>query len=125
MQFCQAGVLLAILAIAGSTDPASAAHLDDQDTFYNRTLFALCDSAEPARRQVCAAHLTGFAEGYIWNSPDRCYGPELSAARLRQGYLALLRQRPELQRDPSGGVLHGLMEGLTTTRCAGVPRRAP
>ncbi len=65
-------------------------------------------------------YLSGFAEGYIWNSKDRCNAP--SVETLRREYLSAMRGDASLRRDPSGNILFALMEKFTTTQCAGRPQ---
>ena len=74
--------------------------------------------ADAARRAQCTAYLGGFAEGYIWNSPSRCYGP--SPEKFRAEYLATLKRDRALIGDPSGAVLFALMERLSSDKCEGV-----
>ena len=92
-----------------------------EEPLFNANLVALCEARDAAKQQLCTTYLSGFAEGYIWNSKDRCNAP--SVENFRQEYLAALRREPSLRRDPSGNILFALMERLTTTQCANGARR--
>ena len=109
---------LALFAAAPAFAAANGGSMDDRNPFFNASLFAMCDSADAARRAQCTAYLGGFAEGYIWNSPSRCYGP--SPEKFRAEYLATLKRDRALIGDPSGAVLFALMERLSSDKCEGV-----
>ncbi len=91
-----------------------------EEPLFNANLMALCEARDAAKQQLCTTYLSGFAEGYIWNSKDRCNAP--SVETLRREYLSAMRATPSLRRDPSGNILFALMEKLTTTRCEIRPR---
>lgn len=101
--------------------PCAAFAAAYEEPLFNANLVALCEASEPAKQQLCTTYLSGFAEGYIWNSKDRCNAPSVEV--LRREYLAALRRDASLRRDPSGNILFALMERLTTTQCTGSPRR--
>ena len=111
--------MIVLLAMLSSPSIALAAAYEEP--LFNANLLALCDARDAAKHQLCTTYLSGFAEGYIWNSKDRCNAPSVES--FRQEYLASLRREPSLRRDPSGNILFALMERLTTTRCTNGARR--
>lgn len=110
--------IIVLLATLSSSGAFAAAY---EEPLFNANLVALCEAREAAKQQLCTTYLSGFAEGYIWNSKDRCNAP--SVETLRRDYLAMLRREPSLRRDPSGNILFALMERLTTSQCANSTRR--
>jgi hypothetical protein len=104
-----AAVVLTLLS------PAIANAAAYEEPLFNADLVALCEARDAAKQRLCTTYLSGFAEGYIWNSKDRCNAP--SVETLRREYLAAIARDATLKRDPSGNLLFALMQRLTGTRC--------